>query len=47
MLAYRGLLFAEALDDLERYLALAPRAADATLVRSHIQALQRLVPNWN
>lgn len=47
MLAYRGLLFTEALQDLEQYLAMAPRAADATLIRGHIQSLQRLVPSWN
>ncbi|MFQ5718045.1 MAG: SirB1 family protein [Acidobacteriota bacterium] len=47
VLAYRSLLFAEALTDLERYLELAPRAQDATAMRSYVQTLHRLLPSSN
>ena len=47
MLAYRSLLFSEALEDLERYLTLAPRAKDATSTRAYVQSLKRLVPSVN
>ena len=45
MLAYQALLFDQAVEDLERYLALSPRAADATAIRGQIQSLRRLLPS--
>ena len=47
MLAYQCLLFAEALEDLEHYLALAPRGKDAAAIRAHVQSLRRLIPSSN
>ena len=47
LLAYQSLLFAEAVDDLERYLRLYPKADDASDIRSQIESLRRLVPSMN
>ncbi len=47
MLAYQAMLFTEAAADLETYLERAPRARDATAIRSQLQSLRRLLPSTN
>jgi regulator of sirC expression with transglutaminase-like and TPR domain len=47
LIHFRLALFAEAVADLERYLALAPRAEDAPQIRKRLLELKRLVPQMN
>jgi regulator of sirC expression with transglutaminase-like and TPR domain len=47
MLAYQALLFGQAVEDLEIYLELAPRASDATAIRGQLQSLRRLLLSNN
>lgn len=47
LLAYRGLLFQQAVADLETYLEKAPAAADADAIRSQLKSLRRLVGSTN
>jgi regulator of sirC expression with transglutaminase-like and TPR domain len=44
---YRLALIAEAVEDLQRYLTLAPRATDAPRMKERLEDLQRLVPRMN
>ncbi len=47
LIHFRLALLAEAVTDLERYLALAPRAEDAPQIRKRLEELKRLVPLMN
>lgn len=47
LLAFRCLLFEQAVNDLEVYLQMAPKAADAEAVRTQIKSLRRLVSSQN
>jgi len=47
LLAYRSLLFAQAVNDLETYLEMAPKAADAEAIRLQLKSLRRLVGSAN
>jgi regulator of sirC expression with transglutaminase-like and TPR domain len=45
ILSYQSLLFEQAVEDLERYLTMAPKAADATAIRGQVESLRRLIPS--
>jgi regulator of sirC expression with transglutaminase-like and TPR domain len=47
LLSFRCLLFEQAVSDLEVYLEMAPKAADAEAVRTQIKSLHRLVSSQN
>src|SRR5437867_9545819 len=47
LIHFRLALLAEAVADLERYLALAPRSDDAPQIRKRLAELKRLVPQMN
>jgi regulator of sirC expression with transglutaminase-like and TPR domain len=47
LLSFRCLLFQQAVHDLEVYLEMAPKAADAEAVRTQIKSLHRLVGSSN
>jgi regulator of sirC expression with transglutaminase-like and TPR domain len=47
LIHYRLALIAEAVEDLDRYLTLAPQAPDAPQMRLRLEELKRLVPQMN
>lgn len=47
LLAYRSLLFGQAVGDLETYLEMAPRAEDGAAIRLQLKSLRRLIGSMN
>ncbi len=47
LLAYRSLLFGQAVGDLETYLEMAPKAKDSAAIRLQLKSLRRLVGSIN